>query len=114
VKEEITMKRPLVDLIPVAALVVLSRIAGANFEGVRMAILAGVFALVAVLALLRVISREAQRGISIVAAATLLALAWFQSFPAWSHSVEVGAYLLAGVLTLVIAMRGGRKVALAS
>ena len=100
------MKRPLIDLVPVAALVVLSRIAGANYEGVRMAILAGVFALLVVLAVLRVISRGAHRAVSIAGAATLLALAWFQSFPAGSHSTEVGAYLLAGTLMLVIAMWG--------
>ena len=102
------MTRVLVDVVPVAALVVLSRMVGANQEGVRMAILAGVLAVLVLLALFRVISQRAYRAASVAAAATLLALAWFQSFPAGNHAGEVGAYLVVGVLTLVLALWGER------
>lgn len=95
------MKRRLViDSLIVLSMLVLPRIVGIGYEAGRMAILSGVYAGVAVLALLSRLSSEGRSVLDTAAALVILSLAWLESFPAWGHSAEVGLYLLFGVVVL--------------
>jgi len=34
---------------------------------------------------------------------TMLAIGWFESFPAWNHSAEIGTYVLCGTAVVALA-----------
>ena len=74
-----------------------------DYEARRMLILGCIYAGVLLLGYFRVI-RPRTQGLAELAA-TLLLLGWLQSFPAWSHSGQIGFYILLGALMLVVASR---------
>ena len=65
-------------------------------EPKRLGFLAAVFAATV---LLRKLRDVAQVAIGL----TMLAVAWFESFPAWNHSAEVGSYIVCGTVVLALA-----------
>ena len=90
------MKRLSIDLLLAATMAVLPRVFGASpVEAGRMLILAIVYAAFSLL------PERARRAAAVALAVTLLALAWFQSFPAGNHSAEIGLYLLFGALAML-------------
>jgi heme O synthase-like polyprenyltransferase len=95
------MKRRSFDFLFASGLAVLPWVIGIRrIEAGRMLILACLLAAVAVLTWLRVIPAPVHRAATAALAVTLLALAWFQSFPAGNHSAEIGLYILFGAIIL--------------
>lgn len=92
--------RVIVDIVICAAMFALPFVLGIGFEGHRMVILGGIYAGVSILGTLGVLSPSGRDLLDTVAACFILALAWFESFPAWGHSAEIGLYLVFGVLVL--------------
>ncbi len=76
-----------------------------DYEARRMLILGCIYAGVLLLGYFRVIRPRTQGLAELALAATLLLLGWLQSFPAWSHSGQIGFYILLGALMLVVASR---------
>src|SRR5438477_7892142 len=95
------MKRLALDLSLVAALAALPFAAGAGFEAKRMAILAGVYAAIALASHLRLIAPPVRRAADLTFGIVLLSLAWLESFPAWNHSTEIGLYIAFGAAAVV-------------
>src|SRR5437773_4482292 len=69
-------------------------------EAKRLALLAAVVAVAAVLGRFRLIDA---RIVHAAAGLTMLAIAWLESFPAWNHSAEIGTYIACGAAVLALA-----------
>src|SRR6185369_5191408 len=91
------MKTDLILAAAVAALPWLSM--NSAFEAKRLGLLAGVYAVVAVLRHFRLIRGE---GGAVAVGLTMLMVGWLESFPAWNHSAEIGTYVLSG--TAIVAL----------
>jgi hypothetical protein len=102
------MKRLTLDLSLAAAMAVLPRLSGIGYESGRMLILGGIVAAIALGGYLRWITPNARRAAVFAMAATLLACAWLESFPAWSHSGEIGFYIVFGSAALALAVGAPR------
>jgi hypothetical protein len=100
------MKRFAIDLALAAAMATLPALTDASrIEVVRLAILGGVYAAVALLGYARLIRSAAVRRVLDAGVALFaLSIAWFVSFAAWGHSTEVGLYLLSGTAILFTAL----------
>lgn len=98
------MKRLSLDAALALSMAVLPRLAGIGYEAGRMQILGAVVLVIAVLGHLRLITPAARRIGALAVAATLLACGWLESFPAGSHSGEIGFYILFGAAALVLAV----------
>lgn len=72
-----------------------------RIEARRAVILAAVYLFVGALALFRRLPSPARRLLDVSTAVMALAIAWFLSFAAWSHSGEIGIYLLFAFAVLV-------------
>jgi hypothetical protein len=90
-----------IDLILAAAIAALPWVSmNSHTEPMRLVFLAGVYALVAVLRRLRVVRMPGAEGL---VGLTMLAVGWFESFPAWNHSAEIGTYILCGTAVVALA-----------
>jgi hypothetical protein len=69
-------------------------------EPTRLVFLAAAYALLVVLRHFRVIRMRGAEGL---AGLTMLGVGWLQSFPAWSHSAEIGTYILCGTAVVALA-----------
>jgi hypothetical protein len=100
------MKRFATDLTLAASIAALPLLTDASrVEIARMAFLGTLYALAAVLSFARVIrTAETRRLIDVAIALGAMAIAWLQSFPAGSHSAEIGFYLLFGTAVLLVAL----------
>lgn len=100
------MKRFLIDLTLAGAMAALPALTDASrIEAARLAILGAVYAGIAVLGYARLIRRaEVRRVLDVVTGVFTTSIAWFLSFAAWSHSTEIGLYLLFGTGILVVAL----------
>jgi hypothetical protein len=76
-------------------------------EATRLALLAGVSAVAALMGYSRWIdARVVQAGVGL----TMLALGWLESFPAGNHSAEIGTYIACGAAVLSLAsFRAARR-----
>src|SRR5437773_11047420 len=93
------MKQLLIDL-GLAVALALPRLFHGGYETGRMLILGSVYAVISVLAYLRIVPTGAHRAGLAALAVTLLLLGWLESFPAGDHSAEIGLYILFGALAL--------------
>ena len=76
-------------------------------EAKRMALLALVIVAASILQRFRLIDARIVYG---AAGVTMLAIAWLESFPAWSHSAEIGTYIAAGAAVLALtSFRAARR-----
>ncbi|HEV7922556.1 MAG TPA: hypothetical protein VGR02_17370 [Thermoanaerobaculia bacterium] len=100
------MKRFATDLVlatSIAALPLLTD--AARVETARMAFLGTLYALAAVLSYARLIRKpEIRRALDVAVALGALAIGWLQSFPAGSHSTEVGFYIVFGASVMLVAL----------
>ena len=105
------MKRFVFDLALAAAMATLPALTAASgIEVGRLAILGGVYASVALLGYARLIrSSGVRRILDLGVSLFTLATAWFLSFAAWSHSTEIGLYLLFGTAIVIAALRPRRE-----
>ena len=96
------------DLILAAAIAALPWISmNSHTEPKRLVFLAGIYALVTVLRHFRVIR---MRGAEALVGLSMLAVGWLESFPAWSHSAEIGTYILCGTAVVALAtFRAARR-----
>ena len=96
------------DLVLAAIIAVVPWISmNSTTEAARLALLAGVAALGAVMGRSRWLDAGVvQAGVGM----TMLALAWLESFPAGSHSAEIGTYIASGAAVLALAsFRAARR-----
>ncbi len=100
------MKRFLIDLALAAAMATLpSLTAASRVEVGRLAILGAVYAAVALVGYARLVrSADVRRLLDLGVGLFTLSTAWFLSFAAWSHSAEIGLYLLFGTAILLAAL----------
>jgi hypothetical protein len=100
------MKRFATDLVlaaSIAALPMLTDVSGV--EAARMAFLGTLYALAAVLSYARIIRKaDTRRMLDVALSLGALALAWLQSFPAGSHSAEIGFYVLFGAAVMLVSL----------
>ena len=95
-------RRILFDIALFGLIVTLASVTDVSrIEGARAMILAGLYLVVGALAYFRRISPGARNLLDIATAAIALGIAWFVSFAAWSHSGEIGIYLLLGFSAMV-------------
>lgn len=95
------MKRFATDLAIAASMAALPALTdAARIETARLALLGGVYAAVA----LFVRRAEVRRALDVAIGLLTLSTAWFLSFAAWSHSTEIGLYLLFGTTILIAAL----------
>ena len=100
------MKRFATDLALAAAMAVVPAVTDASrVETLRLAPLGAVYAAVALLGYARLVRRaEVRRVLEVGIGLFTLSIAWFVSFSAWSHSTEIGLYLLFGTAILLSAL----------
>lgn len=102
------MKRLVLDIALAGALAGLPYALGAGVtEAKRMLILACVYTVIAAAAHFRLIAPAVRRAGDLAFGVVLLALAWFQSFPAWNHSADIGLYIAFGAVVLAAGVSGG-------
>ena|SRR5436309_597353 len=78
-----------------------------QMEAKRLALLAAVIAVAAILGRFRLIDARIVQG---AAALTMLAIAWLESFPARNHSAEIGTYIACGAAVLaLVSFRAARR-----
>src|ERR1051325_5395494 len=98
------MKRFAIDLLLATSMAALPLLTDdvRHIEAARMAFLATLYALAAVLSYARILRKpQTRRTLDVALALGSLALAWFQSFPAGSHSSEIGFYIAFGAAVLL-------------
>ena len=88
------MKLDLILAAAIAALPFLSM--NSATEPKRLLFLAAVYAAGA-------FARRVKPLVHAAAGLTMLAVGWFESFPAWNHSAEIGTYVLCGTAVIALA-----------
>ena len=75
-----------------------------GYEAGRLLVLAVVVAGISLLGYFRMLTTRGRRTAGLALAATLLAVAWLESFPAGDHSAAIGLYILFGALALILGL----------
>ena len=76
-------------------------------EAKRLALLALVIVAATILQRFRLVDARVVHG---AVGVTMLGIAWLESFPAWSHSAEIGTYIACGAAVLALAaFRAARR-----
>ncbi len=98
------MKRLTLDFALALAMAVVPRLLNTGYEAGRLLALAVVVAGISLLGYFRMLTPPGRRTADLVLAATLLAVAWLESFPAGDHSAPIGFYILFGAFALILGL----------
>ena len=105
------MKRIVLDTILILAIAALGFLFPATLHGRAVAgslwIFAGVYAAVALAA--PVLSDRTRSVIDLASASMFFLRAWLESFPANSHSTEIGAFIAIGMALMALALSPPRR-----